>query len=159
MQKRNIYLYGLSFLVFLTVAIIRNGSFNQMHRFTHDVEHSREVIIHLEKLSNHFKSAQIYSQQYPDSSLRNIYQFYFEQARQIPNEVTKLRTLLSNEHPFPIQLDTVSAIIDRHRNALMQQDHTGPIHDGELIRLSDFFRAESMVRNMAEKEASRLQLR
>lgn len=155
MRRRSIYLYGLSFLVFLLVAIIRNTSFNQMHRFTHEVDRTREAINHLERLSNYFKSAQIYSQEYVDPELR---QFYLSQAQKVGGELDRLKTLLRDEPFMRTSLDTVEVIIQRNLNLLLQYPISELSHGDHGFRMNDLSRAEMLINQMAEGEQNQLKV-
>jgi CHASE3 domain sensor protein len=64
MNKRTLYFFFIGFLLLIVVTIINRRSFNSMRDYTSAVDYSREVVNSLERLSNHFKSAQIYSLQY-----------------------------------------------------------------------------------------------
>ena len=55
-----------------------------MTDYTHWVNHSREVITSLEKLSNHFKSAQIYTPTYDSIGESKFYSQYKSKAEKNP---------------------------------------------------------------------------
>ena len=69
MNKKALFAFLVSFILIVAVIIINRQSFNKMREYTRWVSHGRLVMARLEKLSNHFKSAQIYSEKYdPENS-------------------------------------------------------------------------------------------
>ncbi|MDQ3845028.1 MAG: hypothetical protein M3342_13590, partial [Bacteroidota bacterium] len=61
MNKKALYLFFTSFLLFIVVVIINKKSLSSMQEYAAEVDVSREIIISLDRISNYLKSAQIYT--------------------------------------------------------------------------------------------------
>src|SRR5215216_2468520 len=96
MKKKVFYSFLISFLLLIAVIIINRKSFNSMREYNGWVNHSREVITSLEKLSNHFKSAQIYTPTYDSIQEKQFYSLYKTEAQNIPAELKRLKELVKD---------------------------------------------------------------
>src|SRR5215210_3067275 len=93
MTRRTLYAFLISFLLLVTAIFINLKSFDKMKAYTASVANSREIITSLERLSNYFKSAQIYTPTYSDIPENEFYKLYLQEAKNIPLELRKLRSL------------------------------------------------------------------
>lgn len=158
MRKRTLILLGTSFLFFLVAAIIRFVSFNNMREYTREVEWSRDLIVSLEKLSNHFKSAQIYS---ADSSGGEEYVFfekYREEQAMIPGELEQIGTLLSRHNKKQQDLWLiVEQNVRTHLPLLLQKSVSQIAHSEERWRLGALLRINTTITFMVQQEERVLQ--
>ena len=64
MSKNTLYAFIISFLLLIAVIILNRFSFDAMRTFSEEVDHTRQVISQFEEISDHLKSAQIYTPTY-----------------------------------------------------------------------------------------------
>ena len=94
MRFRNIYLYGIALLLFVSVSVFRSIAFRQMNRFTEEVNNARETISELEKLSNNFKSVQLYSPKYEKQVSSGYYFSLKMQGMKIEQQLIQIPALI-----------------------------------------------------------------
>src|SRR5687768_14570344 len=96
MKKKTFYSFLIAFILLIAVIFINKKSFNSMREYNKWVNHSREVITSLEKLSNHFKSAQIYTPTYDSIQEQQYYSLYKTESLSIPTELKNLQQLVKD---------------------------------------------------------------
>jgi CHASE3 domain sensor protein len=124
MKKKTYYSFLVSFLLLIAVIIINRNSFNKMTDYTHWVNHSREVITSLEKLSNHFKSAQIYTPTYDSVGVKKFYSLYKAEAENIPGELKTLQDLVKDNPQQTSRIKLIAGAINIHLNGLLKNNMT-----------------------------------
>ena len=130
-----------------------------MQEYNGWVNHSREVITSLEKLSNHFKSAQIYTPTYDSIQENQYYSLYRNEAQSIPGELKRLKALVKDNPQQYASVNTLSAAIGVHMDELMQKNIVELIKAGEAWRLEKFFQIHELINNMILEENKLLQNR
>lgn len=75
--------------------------------YEQDVNYGQQVITRFEKLSNHFKSAQIYTPSIVEENARPFYQFYKEEADSVKVETASLQWMVADD---PVQKKRVDSI-------------------------------------------------
>jgi signal transduction histidine kinase len=157
MRKRTLILLGTSFLLFLVAAIVRFVSFQNMREYTHEVEMSRNLIVSLEKLSNHLKSAQIYS---ADSSRGEDYVFfkkYRDEQAMIPGELEQVTGLVRRfDEKQQALWHVVDLTVRKHLPLLMQKNVNEIAHSEERWRLGALLRINTTITLMVQHEEAAL---
>ena len=109
-----------------------------MKNYTAAVDHSREVINSLERLSNHFKSAQIYSPKH-SKDYDQFYNIFKVEAEGLNWEVERLKRLVQYNPEQRNRIDSIGHWIHQQTDALMQKGLTGIVEDNEVWRLKQLF--------------------
>ena len=135
MNKRTLYAFILSFVLLIAVVILNLHVFQEMKSYTSAVDHTRMVINMYEKISGHFKSAQIYTPKYNNLAQKNFFLQYKKDADSIDGELQELKQLTKDN---PQQESLVAALTVRiHAQVgfLMQKGIAEMIRSGESWRL------------------------
>ena len=120
MNKKALFAFLVSFILIVAVIIINRQSFNKMREYTRWVSHGRLVMARLEKLSNHFKSAQIYSERYAHDSTRKFYHFYKAEADSLKGEIANLQYIVSIDPAQKVRIDTIAKQVSHILPLLMK---------------------------------------
>ena len=158
MRFRNIYLYGIALLLFVSISVLRSIVFRQMNRFTEEVNNARETISELEKLSSNFKSAQLYSPKYEKQVASRYYFFLKMESMKIDQELERIPTLIRDSISLSL-FDSVRYRIQRHLPTLMKKNIGELIAAGESWRLDDIFKVESLVSDIVVREEAQLTMK
>jgi len=152
MNKKVFYSFLVAFLLLVAVIIINRRIFNSMREYNGWVNHSRDVITSLEKLSNHFKSAQIYSPSYDSATRSQFYSLYKKETQSIPGELQKLKNLVKRNPEQTKRVNVLAGAISVHLNTLIKYNIVEMINAGEGWRLEKFFQIHNLINNMIEEE-------
>jgi PAS domain S-box-containing protein len=139
MNKKTFYAFVISFLLMIVVIILNRKSFESMKEYTNSVNHTRNVISLFEQLSNHFKSAQIYSPRYDSLPENEFYVLYKKEALQVTSELNTLITLVKDNAEQVRLVDSLSAMISSQIYTLLQKNISEIIGSGEGWRLNYLF--------------------
>jgi signal transduction histidine kinase len=139
MNKRTLHFFFIGFLLLIVVTIINRRSFNSMRDYTSAVDYSREVVNSLERLSNHFKSAQIYSLQYEIQSGQELYLLYKAEAEGVLKEAERLKVLIKDNPEQRRRLDSIDTWIEKHMDMLLEKNLVEIINSGEANRLNEIY--------------------
>jgi len=139
MNKRTLHFFFIGFLLLIVVTIINRRSFNSMRDYTSAVDYSREVVNSLERLSNHFKSAQIYSLQYEIQSGQELYLLYKAEAEGVLKEAERLKVLIKDNPEQRRRLDSIDTWIEKHMDLLLEKNLAEIINSGEANRLNEIY--------------------
>lgn len=154
MSKRSLYAFIVSFLLLVAVIVLNRISFGAVRKFSGEVEHTRMVITQLESVSNHFKSAQIYSKYFADSTRSPFYALCLEESLKINSELDSLRKLVSDN---PVQYHLIDSLTPRIRGemkVLMDRNIVEIIRIGEIQRLDTYLGIHKTInRAIANEEA------
>ena len=134
-------------------------NFNKMKEYTGLVDHTREVITLLEKLSDHFKSAQIYTPSYNKMPEKNYYLLYKKEADSVQKEILELQKLVKDDSAQVSRLNLISTLIQADLPLLMQKNVTEIIQAGEAWRLNKFFKIHNEINKAIAEEDSLLAIR
>ncbi|MBC7826709.1 MAG: hypothetical protein H7122_03100 [Chitinophagaceae bacterium] len=145
MNKRTFYAFLISFLLLVIAIFINQKSFDNMKDYTNSVARSREIITTLERLSNYFKSAQIYTPTYSSIPEKKYYQLYLEETKSIPFEIVKLTALTKDDPSQTRRVDSISTMINEQFNTLVNKNITEIILSGEAWRLAKLFEIHSRI--------------
>lgn len=110
-----------------------------MKVYTTSVTHSREIITSLERLSNYFKSAQIYTPNYSNLLEKEFYQLYLEETKNIPFEIRRLKYLTKKDPLQARRVDMISTLIDEQFNTLVNKNIMEIVQSSEEWRLKKLF--------------------
>lgn len=139
MNKRTLYAFLVSFLLLVSAIFLNQRSFDNMRNYTSFVGHSRDIITSLERLSNFFKSAQIYTPTYSGIPEKEFYQLYLEEAKNIPFELLELKNLTKDDSIQLNRIDTITLMINEQFNVLINKNITEIILTGDAWRLAKLF--------------------
>lgn len=109
-----------------------------MKEYTAAVDHSREVINSFERLSNHFKSAQIYSPQH-EQAYDKFFYLYKVDAEGLDREVGRLKRLVQYNPEQRNRVDSIGLWIQQQLGTLLQKGVVGIVADKEDWRLKQLF--------------------
>ncbi len=116
-----------------------------MKDYTKSVTHSREIITSLERLSNYFKSAQIFTPTYAGIAEKRFYQLYLEDTRRIPDEIQKIRILVKKDSSQIRRIDTISNLVNQQYSTLVNKNIMEIIIAGQAWRLEKLFEIHSRI--------------
>jgi PAS domain S-box-containing protein len=134
-------------------------TFNSMRNYTKAVDHTREVITAFEELSNHIKSAEIYSKNFAPAAERGFYDLYKIEADGVRNEFARVRTLVRDNPEQRLRMDSISAILDKQLDTLMVYNISELILKDEGWRLNDLFLLHDVINDGIEHENKLLEKR
>jgi PAS domain S-box-containing protein len=152
MNKKVLYSFFVSFILLIAVIIIDRRSFNEMKAYTSWVNHSREVISSLERLSNHLKSAEIYSPNYETTSEKDFYRLYKVEAQNIENDLIHIQKLVNGDADQNRRMNVLITVLEKHKDVLANGNIIEMMHRGEGWRLKDLFGIHDMINKMIEHE-------
>ena len=156
MQHKTLYIFAFSFFLFLLSAVIRFQTVAKMRSYTRSVDHSSEIITSLEKLSNYFKSAQLYSPAYEKHVAASLFGIYKNEGKKVPDELYKLDSLIEDGTPRQEQLHEVTSLIYDHLPSLMMMNIVQLIDSQQGSRMGDLFKISNTINMMAEQEEKQL---
>lgn len=130
-----------------------------MKEYTRSVNHTQEVITSFERLSNHFKSAQIYSPKYETIPERDLYGQYQKEALKVTGEVTALKKLVRDNPAQTRLVDSLSSMISGQIYTLLQKSIDQIIESGEGWRLNYLFAIDKIVSRGIDQENQLLRFR
>jgi signal transduction histidine kinase len=159
MSKKAFYAFVTSFFLLITVIILNRTSFQRMRSFSELVNHTREVITSFEKVSDDFKSAQIYTTTYRSDSLKRFYNLYKSDANNIPRELSDLKILVKDNAHQSSRVDSITVSMNQHLPVLLQKNIAEVIGMGEGWRLNELFAIHDMINRGIEEERGLLRVR
>src|SRR5687767_4187650 len=122
MSKKTIYPFLISFIFLVAVIVINRISFTKMRDYANAVDHTRVVIGSFEQLSNHLKSAQIYTPSNENIPEKHLYVLYKQEAARINHELLVLRKMVADNPVQTNRVDTMSRMINAQMPVLMQKN-------------------------------------
>src|SRR3954462_12048495 len=111
MIKRSLIPFLISFLLLVATILVSERSFRDMREYASLVDHTRMVITEFEKLSNDFKSAQIYSPSMAGGKRSDFYQLYHTDGMQVEKELQQLDKLIRDNPSQVKRLDTITKLV------------------------------------------------
>ncbi|SHF40310.1 ATP-binding protein [Flavisolibacter ginsengisoli] len=145
MSKRTFYAFGISFILLIVVIILNRMSFDNMKEYNNAVNHTRNVITLFERLSNHFKSAEIYSPTYDSIPENNFYKLYKNEGLQINGELAELKILVKDNKEQTRLVDSLSTMISGQIYTILQKNIAEIIQSGEAWRLDYLFDIHEII--------------
>jgi PAS domain S-box-containing protein len=159
MSKKALFSFIISFILLITVIIIDRISFDRMREYTYSVDHTREVISVFSELSNHFKSAEIYSEKYAPVGDHNFYDLYKEEGLKVSSDINKLKVLI-NDNPYQVsRIDSIQKIISEQWKSIITYNIAELINRGEGQRLKELFNMHALINRGIEHEKTLLEER
>ena len=159
MNRKIFYAFIVSFLLLIVVIVLNRRSFRSMREYTNAVNHTRDVITLFERLSNHFKSAQIYSSTYDSLPEGKFYAVYKKEALQIGSELTALKTLVKDNADQMKLVDSLSTMISGQIYTLLQKNISELTQSGEGWRLGYLFAIHEIINRGIAHEKTLLNFR
>src|SRR6476660_10163507 len=145
MSKKTFYAFGISFILLIVVIVLNRMSFDNMKEYNNAVNHTRNVITLFERLSNHFKSAEIYSPSYDSIPENNFYKLYKKEGLQINGELADLKDLVKDNKEQSRLVDSLSTMISGKIYTLLQKNIAEIIQSGEAWRLNYLFAIHEII--------------
>jgi PAS domain S-box-containing protein len=159
MSKKALFSFIISFVLLISVIIIDRISFNRMREYTVSVDHTREVISGFSELSNHFKSAEIFSEKYAPVGDHNFYDLYKEEGLKVNDDIAKLKVLTNDNPQQAARLDSIRNIISEQWQAVITYNIAELINQGEGKRLKELFNMHALINRGIEHEKALLEER
>ncbi len=160
MNNKYLYPFLISFVLIAVITIINYDSFESITRFSQKVNHTHEVVIAFKELSDHFKSAQLYSNSMHSSTQeRGLYGIYKEDATNIDNEILTLKKLIGDNADQVKLVDSLNKLINTHLSSLMEKSLGEIVRSGEGWRLDDLFKINELIERGIANENNLLSFR
>ena len=145
-MKNRIFTPFIAAFVLLVVVIILNRmTFNSMENYTQWVSHTRDVIISFNRLSDHVKSAEIYTPTYSDTTQRRFYQCYKNELDSVSSDIRQLRHLVNDNPEQERLVDTIDKLISQQLPTLAQKNIAEIMTSGEDWRIDILFRVHDLI--------------
>ncbi|OLY93004.1 His Kinase A (phospho-acceptor) domain-containing protein [Cnuella takakiae] len=158
MSKKTLILLGTSFLLFMVAAIIRFISFTELRAYIREVECSRELIVSLEKLSTHLKSAQIYAGDTTNGAMYNFFVNNRNEIRLIPQDLEKIGKIVKDHRPKQQkQWEMVGATVKEQLPLLQQYNLSKLANMPGTGGLGALLRINTSIAYMVQQEEAELQ--
>jgi PAS domain S-box-containing protein len=142
MNLKTLYAFIFSFFLLLAVIILNRRTFNDMKNYTGSVDHTREVITNLERLSNHFKSAQIYTENYKNLQNSEFYTLYLQHFNQIGSELQNLERLTKDNATQFHQIKKIRLQMEEQLPVLRKFNIAELVAAGDTKRLRQLYEIE-----------------
>jgi len=152
MSKKTLYPFLVSFIFLIVVIVINRISFIKMRDYALAVDHTRLVIGSFEQLSNHFKSAQIYSPLNENIAEKDFYRLYKREAGSIKQDLQAIKKLVSDNDVQVKRMDTLTRLISAQWSTLMQKNIQQIIAAGESWRLNELLQVHLTINRAIEDE-------
>jgi signal transduction histidine kinase len=147
-------------LLFLTSVIILDRiNFQKVREHSRWVNHTHEVISQLEQLSEHFKSAQIYSRKLAKTTVPQFYQLYLNDAKLVDADIQKLKILVRDNRSQQQLVDSISQDVFAQMPALLVYNIAEIIALGEESRLTKLFHINEQIFSAIANERKLLAIR
>ncbi len=156
MSKRNLYAFLISFIMLLAVIILNRLSFQNVRSYSDAVDNTRQVITVLGNISNHFKSAQIYSPRYNHILQKDFYELYKSDAVKIRGELEVLKLLVFDNPEQYRMADSLQLMINLELDTLLNYDISEIIESGQGYRLYKYFIIHDLINKGIEREEALL---
>jgi len=145
MNVKTLFPFLLALALLATVISIDRLSFSRMKDYIAAVDHTRELLTRLEGLSNHLKSAQIYSPAAARVAPPNYYRLYREEMSQVNAELILLQSLVQEDTVQRKRVDQITELIDKHWGVLLENNIVEIIKSGQGWRLNDLFTIHRLI--------------
>ncbi|HEU4469960.1 MAG TPA: ATP-binding protein [Flavisolibacter sp.] len=159
MSRKTLYAFIVSFILLLSVIILNRLSFDQMRSHSNWVDHTRQVITLFETISNHFKSAQIYTPSYDSLAEKKYYDIYYQEASKIERELNDLKKLVADNDEQVRLVNSLSTLIKSEMGVLMKKNIAEIIVSGESWRLNVYTNVSELIAQGIRREESLLKMR
>jgi signal transduction histidine kinase len=156
MNKKTLYAFIVSFLLLIAVIILNRLSFREMRNYSERVDHARQVISQFETISDHFKSAQIYTPTHDSIELKNFYLLYKRDAESLNGELETLKQFVKDNPQQSKLADTLARRIRNEMPLLFQKNITEIIETGDGFHLNHFFEIHNIINRGIQFEGSLL---
>ena len=119
------------------------------------VNHAKDVIIAFENLSNHLKSAEIYT---PGNALKykNYYQLLKEETEGIDKEIADLKKLVAGNKLQFTRVAIIQRIVNEQMATLLQKNISEIIASGEGWRLNSLYKLHAIIKDGSNAEINLL---
>ena len=125
-----------------------------MKEYTSSVVHSRDIITALERLSNYFKSAQMYSPGSSNVAEKRYYHLYLEEAKDVYFQIMRVKNLSTVDPLQAKKVDTIASMIEEQMFVLLHNSIIEIVPAGESWRLTKLFEIHTRINKaiLYEKE-------
>ncbi len=155
MNANRLLPYIISFILLVAVLIINQHTFSKMQEYTLRVNHAKNVIISFEKLSNHVKSAEMYTPANA-SKYKNFYKFLIQETNDISRDITELKVLVADDQLQRARLTVIERILNDQMPTLLKKNIAEIILSGEVWRLEALFKLHTLIKVGSNTEIDRL---
>lgn len=152
MSRRTVFSFLISFLLLTTAIVINLRSFESMKKYSRSTAQSRDIITSLERLSNYFKSAQIYTPTYSNITEKEFYILFRKETENIQPQLQKLKSLSGKDTNNSKRIDTIALMINEQYKVLLSKNIMEIILSGEAWRLEKLFLIHSKINDWISDE-------
>ncbi|MCY7422993.1 MAG: PAS domain S-box protein [Chitinophagaceae bacterium] len=155
MNTNRLLPFIISFILLVAALVINQQTFKKMQQFTTQVNHAKDVIITFEKLSNHLKSAEIYTP-VNAAKFKNFYQFLKEETDGINKDLADLKKLVADNKLQHTRVAIIQRIVNEQMGTLLEKNIAEIIASGEVWRLESLFKLHAIIKEGSNAEISLL---
>ena len=155
MNANRLLPYIISFILLVAVLFINQHTFSKMQEYTLQVHRAKNVIISFEKLSNHVKSAEMYTPANA-SKYKNFYEFLIQETNEISRDIAELKVLVADDQLQRTRLTVIERILNDQMPTLLQKNISEIILSGEVWRLEALFKLHTLIKVGSNTEIDRL---
>lgn len=159
MNKKALFAFLVSFILIVIVIIINRQSFDKMREYTRWVNHGRMVMVRFERLSNHFKSAQIFSTRNTNEKTNFFFDFYKAESDSVKNEIASLQWMVADDPAQKDRMDSVGKQISDIIPTLAKYDIEEMIVKDMKPQLEKIIKIQTLINNGIDHERNLLALR
>jgi signal transduction histidine kinase len=152
MNRKALISFFTGILLLLGVIMLDRDTIEKVDEHSRMVEGTYEFIGRLEQLSNHFKSAQIYSSKLAATSVRRFYDFYYEDLQQVTRDLDTLDQLAGRNARQAKVLTKLRQDIGMELPTLLQYDIEEIINRKESWRLGRLYDIHFVIRQTVRTE-------
>jgi PAS domain S-box-containing protein len=152
MGKKTLYAFIISFFLLIAVIILNRFSFSAMRNYSEQVDHTRLVISVFQSISNHFKSAQIYTPTYATGPDKDFYALYRREAESIRREIEQLKQLVRDNPEQAKRADSLNNLVTAEIDVLLTRNIAEIISSGERWRLKNILQCHELINKGIAKE-------
>ena len=155
MNANRLLPYIISFILLVAVLIINQQTFGKMQQHALQVDQSKNVIILFEKLSNHIKSAELYTPGNA-SKYKNFYEFLIKETDDIKVDMAELKVLVGNDQLQRSRLTVMDRILKEQMPTLLKKNIAEIILSGEVWRLEVLYKLHTLIKKASNTENDKL---
>ncbi len=152
MGRKTLYAFIVSFILLIAVIILNRINFSRVQHYTERVDHTRIVISSFERLSNHLKSAQIYSANFDSGRLKDFYSLLRNEGGGIRQELTELRNLVVDNPPQVLKVDSIRMEVEEMLPVLMRYNIVELINQNRIDLLRQLYDTHLRIQRGIELE-------
>lgn len=154
MNKATLVSFSVSFTLLVIVTIISHFSFERMKEYAISIDEAQSVITAYENLSNHLKSAEVYTDTYTNQPEQGFYRLYKQEAQKVPGDILRIKALVKNDEKKLEHINGISLLVHYQIDALLSKNLSEIIQSGESWRLPILFQIHTRITTAVDNEVT-----